>query len=149
MAYDNDRVELEEVRHDIGLNSLTLGLAMLAGSGMVLTIVAMGIGAIYGESAGGWVGILFGIGVMALLSGAVAWFGVVQPQKHFDDINVPAEDDHGHGHDDHHATEVIVIDSHGNRVVTHSDAFTAGAAHEEPGEVNVREPYTQPTIETH
>lgn len=145
MAYDQDEVHLEEVQHDIGLDSMTFSLAMVAGSGVVLMIIALGIGAIYGEGAGGLIGILFGVGLLAMVSGAVAWFGIVQPQKHFDDINVPAEDDHGHGHDDH-ATEIIVIDSHGNRTVQYESGHSTGD-HEQPGEVNVQEPNYQPAVD--
>jgi hypothetical protein len=153
MAYDNNEVKLEDVHHDIGLNPLTLTLAMVAGTGVVLMIVALGVGVIGGEDAGSAPGILFGAGFLAMIVGSVAWYGVVQPHKHFDDINVPLDDGHGHGHGhDEHATEVIVIDSHGNRTVeyAHGHSLTSGAEHEEPGEVNVQEPVApQTTAPTH
>lgn len=143
-GYDADQVTLEEVQHDIGLNRLTLSLAMVAGGGVVLMMVALAIGVINGESAGNAVGLLFGIGLLALIVGAAAWVGVVQPHKHFDDINVPAADDHGHGHEhDEHGHE----DAHGHIAEL---ASGHGVGHDEqPGEVNVHEPDSQPRVGSH
>ncbi len=73
-------------------------VSLVAGLGVTLMIVALGIGV--GQSASGdnnSVGMLFAAGLVLFILGAVAWFAVVQPQKHFDDINKPAEDEH-HGH---------------------------------------------------
>lgn len=82
-------------------NPAVLGLAMVAGLGLTLVIVALGIGVIEGSNAdGNVVGLLFAAGVALFLLGAIGWFGVTQPQKHFDDINLPLEDEH-HGHAAH------------------------------------------------
>lgn len=79
--------------------SLTYGLAFIAGGGLTLMVVAAGVGVVQGENAtSGLVSVLFGVGAAALLIGIIAWFAVVQPHKHFDDINVPMDTGH---HDDH------------------------------------------------
>jgi hypothetical protein len=77
---------------------IVLGVAMVAGLGVILMIIALGVGVILGAAANSnTVGLLFAAGLVLFILGAVAWFAVVQPQKHFDDINKPAADDH-HGH---------------------------------------------------
>ena len=73
-------------------------VSLVAGLGVSFMIVALGVGV--GQSAGNDnnpVGMLFAAGLVLFILGVVAWFAVVQPQKHFDDINQPAEDEH-HGH---------------------------------------------------
>lgn len=85
------------------------GLAMLGGGGLTLAIIALSVGAVFGENADqGLIGLLFAGGLLAFISATVAWFGYVQPHKHFDDITQPLY--HGHAHhetdhadDDHHA----------------------------------------------
>lgn len=124
MAHEEISYELEEVSHDIGLNSITMGFALLAGAGVTLMIVALGIGVIQGTAAdGGLIGLLFGGGLLALLAGAIAWYGVVRPDTHFDDINVPLDTGHGHGHDEHADEHALVpvdaaveVDAHGHPV---------------------------------
>jgi hypothetical protein len=99
---------------DTGQNALTVSLAMLAGLGMTVMIVAAASGVIDGASAdGAAVGLLFTAGVALLVVGLVAWAAVVRPWENFDDINQPVDSDHHH-------------------VVEYSD--------EEPGEVHVEEP---------
>ena len=100
-----------ESAHNTGQNSLTLGLAMLAGLGMTMMIVAAGIGVVGGiDSDSALVGWLFIAGVAMFIVGGFGWSGVVRPWETFDDINQPLY--HGHDHDDH----------------------------EEPGEVNAEQP---------
>jgi hypothetical protein len=83
-----------------------LGLSFVAGLGLVALMLALGMGVIGGANAdGGVIGLLFVSGLAFLLVGFVGWLTVVQPQRHFDDINQPAADEH-HGHADHaHADE--------------------------------------------
>ncbi len=101
--------------HDTGQNSLTISLALLAGLGLTLMIVAAGIGVIQGDSADGeLLGLLFVGGIAALVVGGVAWGGVVRPWENFDDINQPLY--HGHEHDhaeeDHAETEEETAAAH-------------------------------------
>jgi len=77
---------------------IVLGVAMVAGVGVLLMMLALGVGVVQGKAAdGNTVGLLFAAGLVLFVLGAGSWFAVVQPQKHFDDINQPAEDEH-HGH---------------------------------------------------
>jgi hypothetical protein len=81
---------------------IVLAVSLVAGFGLTLMIVVLGIGAVQGGAADTGaitVGFLLGLVIFAL--GVIAWFVKVQPQRHFDDINQPAPDDHGHSHDDH------------------------------------------------
>lgn len=89
-------------------NPLLFGLSFLAGIGVVIMIVVAAAGVIGGAGAdSGSLGLFFWLGLALLVSGVVGWFGVTRPDKHFDDINQPLEDDHGHGHahDEHHDDE--------------------------------------------
>lgn len=89
---------------------MAFGLALLAGLGMILMIVAGGIGAVQGSQAdSGLIGIVFALGLISLVSGFIAWLAVVQPHRHFDDIDIPLEAE-GHGHDDHgHAADSAIV----------------------------------------
>jgi len=88
--------------------SLVIGLAMTAGLGLTLMMVALGTGVIQGEAADSRaIGLLFVTGLALLILGFAGWFGVVRPDKHFDDINVPQYTGH---HDEHH-TEIVVHDA--------------------------------------
>lgn len=87
---------------------LALGLSMVAGLGVVLIIIALGVGAVEGASAdSNAIGLMFAAGLILFLLGAISWYSVLQPQKYFDDINVPLEAEPHHGaHDSHdHAEE--------------------------------------------
>lgn len=80
---------------------LALGLAMLAGGSLTLSIVMVCVGAFF--SAGSdtsLIGVLFILGLLGFIGGSAAWVGYVQPYKHFDDITVPLY--HGHAHDEDH-----------------------------------------------
>lgn len=90
-----------ENAHDTGNNPLTVSLALMAGLGVTLMMVAAGIGVIQGESADSeLVGLLFAGGIGLFIVGVVAWAGVVRPWENFDDINEPHY--HGHHHDEAH-----------------------------------------------
>ena len=82
-----------------------LGMSMIAGLGLILVITALAIGVIQGTAAdSNTVAVTFVSGIGLFLIGAVGWFGLTQPQRHFDDINQPLDDgSHGHSepHDDH------------------------------------------------
>lgn len=96
-----------------GNKSLSLGLAFVAGAGVTLMILALGFGVTEGAAANNaTMTITFVGGLMLLILGIVGWFIVVQPQKHFDDINVPMYTGHAHdshdAHHDEHAEDVQV-----------------------------------------
>lgn len=87
-------------------NMITLGLAFAAGLGLILCIIALGIGVIDGEANTSAIGLLFVAGILLMALGIIGWFAVVQPYKNFDDINVPKYHGHEHDHhDDAHADE--------------------------------------------
>lgn len=81
---------------------LQVGLAFVAGTGLTLMMVVAGIAVVDPTVDSGTLGLLFAVGVALLLTGILAWFGVVRPDTHFDDINVPLY--HGHDHHDEHDT---------------------------------------------
>jgi amino acid transporter len=89
-------------------NPLTFGLAMTAGIGLVLMIVALGIGVI-GQPDANAIGVLFALGLVLFLLGVGAWVGVTKPYQHFDDINQPKDSGHGHGHGAHDASHAITV----------------------------------------
>ncbi|PJF28214.1 MAG: hypothetical protein CUN53_01165 [Phototrophicales bacterium] len=90
-------------------NPLTFGMALTGGIGLVLMIVALGIGVVQGESGNtGAVGLLFLGGLVLLIIGVGAWIAVTRPFAHFDDITQPKDTGHGHGSDDHHEPEALV-----------------------------------------
>lgn len=94
-------------------------VSLVAGAGMTLMLLALGIGAVQGEAAdSSAIGLSFAGGLVLFLVGAIAWFAIAQPQKHFDDINIPADDDH-HGHDSHDDHALAVHDDHHVEVVGH------------------------------
>lgn len=108
MAEENTAEQTEggiTMAYDTHQNALTLGLAMLAGTGLILMISAGGLGVIEGAEADmDIIGLLFTGGLALFISGIVAWAGVVRPWENFDDINVPHYT--GHHHDeDHHAED--------------------------------------------
>jgi hypothetical protein len=86
-------------------NSSVLGAAMIAGLGVILMILVAAIGVVQGATAdSNLLGLMFAGGVAFFLIGVVGWFGLTQPQKHFDDINIPKDSGH-HGHDAHAAQD--------------------------------------------
>ncbi|HEX2619121.1 MAG TPA: hypothetical protein VHL11_03210 [Phototrophicaceae bacterium] len=124
MAHEEINYEIEQVKHDIGLTPITLSLAVLAGVGVTLMIFALAIGVSGGENTGGTVGLLFISGLLAMITGSAAWFGVVRPDTHFDDINKPLDGGHGHAtthaHDEH---ALVAADDHAVATADH------GASH--------------------
>jgi hypothetical protein len=97
----------EKISHNH--NPLVLVMAIVAGTGVVLMILAAAIGVIQGAAADGTlIGVLFVGGLGMLVAGSAAWVMLTQPQNHFDDISQPLDDGHGHGHDDHADEHAIV-----------------------------------------
>lgn len=83
--------------HDSGHTSLTIGLALLTGLGITLMIAALAWGVVSGDSTNqDSIGLLFLAGFSLFIVGCGAWAAVVQPWKHFDNIDVPAPDEHSH-----------------------------------------------------
>jgi hypothetical protein len=77
-------------------------LAFTAGLGLTVMAVSLALGAIQGSAANsGAIGLGFAAGLAAFILGFVGWIGIVQPHKHFDDINVP-QDTGGHHESAHH-----------------------------------------------
>lgn len=97
MAQDHNRLS----------NPLTLGLALIGGTGLILMVVALGIGVAVPDADAATTGGLLLFGAMALVSGIVGWAIVVRPSAHFDDINVP-KDIHVHT-EDHDTHDAIVV----------------------------------------
>lgn len=92
-------------------NPLTFGLALTTGIGVVLMIVALGVGVVQGDAADSRaVGFAVLTGFVLLLVGFIGWLVVVRPFDHFDDINVPKDTGHGHEHDTHE-TAIVAHDS--------------------------------------
>lgn len=87
--------------------SILSGLSYLGGAGLTVAVIALGVGVADPNVDSNLIGLLVLAGVAALITAIIAWYFVVQPQKNFDDINKPLEDDHGHGHshdeEDHEA----------------------------------------------
>ncbi len=89
---------------------LAIGLAFCAGLGLTLMIVALGLGVISdAETNVNGLGVFFAAGLVMLIGGIGGWLGVARPFQNFDDINLPAEDDHHHvaiePHDEHAVVE--------------------------------------------
>jgi hypothetical protein len=94
-------------------NPIAVGLAFCTGIGLTVMMVAAGIGVVQGENAdGALIGLLFVLGLSLTVVGIIAWFAAIRPDKHFDDINVPAPDDHAEHHDDHQTHEHAVAEHH-------------------------------------
>lgn len=106
------------MHHDFGMTPVTWWLAALAGSGMTLMIVAAAIGVITGQG----MGLLFVLGLLMLIGGGAAWFGVERPFDKIDDINVPLYS--GHSHDAHAEPE----DDHSSEL-SHVEEEHAPVAH--------------------
>lgn len=80
-------------------NPLIFGLAMTAGIGVILMILALAFGVLQGETADGrTIGLVLAAGFALFLLGSVAWALVTRPFDHFDDINQPLDTGYGHGH---------------------------------------------------
>ncbi len=89
-------------------NPLVLVMSMVAGLGVILIMTALAVGVIQGSAADSTaIGLLFVGGLALFLVGAAFWYGLTQPQRHFDDISVPLDDGH-HGHSEPHDEQAIV-----------------------------------------
>jgi hypothetical protein len=78
-------------------DSLTVGLALLAGAGFMAMVFALALGMIEGaEADSDVIGLIFLGGLAVFISGAVAWGAIMHPWEAFDDINVPLPDEHHH-----------------------------------------------------
>jgi sugar phosphate permease len=83
--------------------SLITALAMLGGLGITLMVGAAAIGSVDANANSTAIGLALLTGLLCLLGAIATWFAVVQPHKHFDDINVAQY--HGHEHHDTHADD--------------------------------------------
>lgn len=91
-------------------NPLTFGMSMVAGLGVVLMIIALAIGVVTGDaSSTNLIGLTFFAGLVMLITGVVAWAAITRPFAHFDDINVPKDTGHGHGHEAHHDDHNAIV----------------------------------------
>jgi hypothetical protein len=87
-----------------------LAVSLVAGLGVILMVTALAVGAIQGAAADSTViGLVFAAGLALFLLGFGGWIGLAQPHRHFDDINIPAPDEHHH--DDHTDEHAIVAAS--------------------------------------
>ncbi len=94
-----------------GNRNLSLSLSFIGGAGVTLMILALGFGVVQGADANSQIiGISFIAGVALLILGVAGWLAVVQPYKHFDDINVAQYT--GHAHEAHHEAEAAQEDEH-------------------------------------
>lgn len=133
MAHDNETTS--GITHDIGLDKLGYALALLAGSGVVLMILALALGVIDtavpaqtgGEPATGSAqAVMFGLGLLAMVIGGAVWFFYVRPDTHFDDIDVPLDAvAHSHHDDAHHPdqtdqTALLPAETHTPDTAAHS-----------------------------
>lgn len=92
-------------------NPLSLGLALVAGTGLVLTVSALGWGVVQtGDANMGAIGGMFLLGLVLFVLGVGGWVVAAQPHRHFDDINVPKYTGHHDHPDDEHA--IVVAEPH-------------------------------------
>ncbi len=96
--------------HDPIKKPLPFGLALTSGAGLVLMMTALAVGVVQGDAANGTVvGVAFAGGLALLILGIGAWLAVVQPFKHFDDINIPQyTGHHEEAHEVHHDEAAII-----------------------------------------
>lgn len=104
--HDEEHDEYKQLSALKAQNSVTLGLALLAGLGFVLVVVVAGVGVVEGANADDdTLGVLFLIGIMLFVGGLIAWAGVARPWERFPDVTEGYYDkpDHvGHGDEDDH-----------------------------------------------
>jgi hypothetical protein len=99
------------VKYDFKItsNPLMFGLALAGGTGITLIIVALGAGVLYPDAPNTLLNLGLFSGIALLVLSIIAWAGVTQPFRHFDDIDQPLDDGHGHGHA---STAIVPADSH-------------------------------------
>jgi ABC-type multidrug transport system permease subunit len=78
---------------------LLFGLSLLAILGLVMMIIALAAGVNVDEATGNLLLFVFLGGLVFLVLGIGTWIVIVQPFRHFDDINQPLDDGHGHSHE--------------------------------------------------
>lgn len=86
-------------QHDPTRNPQTFGLALTAGVGVTLMMIAAGVGVLQADANTSAVAVTFVGGLLLLILGIVGWVIVTKPFQNFDDINVPKYTGH---HGDHH-----------------------------------------------
>ncbi|MEQ8673470.1 MAG: hypothetical protein RLP44_12150 [Aggregatilineales bacterium] len=91
-----------------GQTSLTLSLALIAGFGLTVMIIALAWGVVDGNANGDIIGVLLVAGGMTLVSGIAGWAGLTRPWEHFDNINEAQY----HGHEEHHDDDAHITDAH-------------------------------------
>lgn len=89
-------------------NRLSFGLAMIAGTGLTIMIVALALGVIQAAESTNNIGGIFTLGLILFIAGVLGWVAVTQPYKHFDDIN----EAHYHGHDHHEEHAIVMAEPH-------------------------------------
>lgn len=73
-----------------------MGLAMIGGLGITLMVLAAGIGVVLPNADSGLAGLVTLVGLGLLITGVGGWVIVVRPYENFDDITIPAPDEHHH-----------------------------------------------------
>lgn len=104
-------------------------LSALGGGGIIVMMIAAGIGVINPDIESGVVGLLVLAGAGALVMAIAGWTIVVQPYKYFDDINQPL---YG-GHVEASAMKTEAIQEA-------MDDVPSAELLDSPGEVDVTEP---------
>lgn len=74
--------------------SVLTGLSFAGGIGLLLIFVTLGVAVVAPPEDPGLVGLLMLTGFLLLIASIVGWFFIVQPHKHFDNINEPLEEEH-------------------------------------------------------
>lgn len=91
---------------------LLTGLAMIGGLGMTIMIVAAGVGVADSTVDSQVIGLFVLIGFIILISAILTWLFVAQPYRSFDNIDIPAPDEHAHEHDHAHQEETAAHGAH-------------------------------------
>ena len=100
-------------------NPPTFLLSLVAGTGVILIILALALGVIQADANSSVIGMAVAIGVTLMIIGIGGWVFLTRPFSHFDDINQPVEDDHGHAHAPAHDE---THDEQGHPIVVADDA---------------------------
>lgn len=104
----NDSTETDE--------TVLMLLSMLGGLGIVLMVVALGVGVVWENADSGIIGLIVMVGFGLLVVAIGGWVIVTRPYEDFDDITVANY--HGHHHDDHDIPEEM-LDGPGETNVDH------------------------------
>ncbi len=83
--------------------------AFVAGGGIILMILALGLNAMRGGDTSGTIGLIMLLGLILLVSGTGGWLVQYQPWKKFDDLTTPLYTGH-EGHD--HAADAAHAEPH-------------------------------------